>query len=386
MEYLYVICIGLLIFFSFSLLTKKNKPLSEKIFSFWIILLLVTVVSFFLYYKGIARQYPLYITLICDSHLLHGALLYLYIRAFTNPSFTLKRLHLWHLTPMIVLILTKLFLNFVLGEMQCYMEGGCVEEDNVFVMMTYLYKYLVLGGYILATWKTGNKYRKNASAPRDIIRSDWVKQICLGVTFLYFGILLIQIGRLVFPYLFWERMLLGNILATLFIFIFLYIGNSYAYLFISPSRKRFVNLSENFVAADCRQQEINNSLEIIFNKLEELMKVRSPYLQPHLTLKELAELIDGNPGLISQAINRHAGCNFNEYVNGYRVEKLKELLSDPSNWNFKIMALAADCGFTSKSTLIRIFRKQTGKTPGEYLHNVKEALGSGTSDAVIAGH
>lgn len=385
MEYLYVICIGLLIFFSFSLLTKKKKPLSEKIFSFWIILLLVTVVSFFLYYKGIARQYPLYITLICDSHLLHGVMLYLYIQAFTNPSFTLQRHHLWHLSPMMILIISKLFLNFVLGEMQCYKEGGCVEEDNIYVLMTYLYKYMVLGGYILATWKIGNKYMKNASAPRDIIRSDWVKQICLGVTFLYFGILLIQIGRLVFPYLFWERMLLGNILATLFIFIFLYIGNSYAYLFISPSRKRFINLSENFVAADCKQQEINNTLEIVFKKLEELMKVRAPYLQAHLTLKELAEQIDGNPGLISQAINRHAGCNFNEYVNSYRVEKLKELLSNPSNWNYKIMALAADCGFTSKSTLIRIFRKQTGKTPGVYLQDMKEAFGPDTSDTLIAG-
>jgi len=371
MEYLYVICIGLLIFFSFSLLTRKNKPLSEKIFSFWIILLLITVVSFFVYVKSLAHQYPVFIALICDSHLLHGALLYLYIRAFTDPAFRLRKSHLWHITPMLLLVAGKLFMNFITGDMQCYSEGGCIGEENIFVSIAYIYKYLVLGGYILASWQLVNNYRKNASSPREQMRSEWVRQISLGVTFLYFGILLIQIGRYTFPDLFWESMLLGNILTTLFIFIFLYLGNSYAYLFIAPSRKRFVNLSESFNQANCKQQEIIDELKVIYNRLELLMHEEQPYLQPQLSLKALAESISAIPQLISQAINRYAGCNFNEYINGYRVEKLKATLSDPANKNFKIMALAADCGFSSKSTLIRIFKKRTGLTPGEFLQNAK---------------
>lgn len=373
MEYLFITCIGLLIFFSFSLLTKKNKPLSEKIFSFWIVLLLVTVVSFLLYVQGLSREYPVFITFICDSHVLHGALLYLYLLAFTNPSFTLQRKHLWHLTPMLVLVSGKLFLNYAVHEMQCYSEGGCVEEENIYVNLTYLYKYLVLGGYILASWKVMKNYRGNASAPRDKMRSEWARQIVLGVTFLYFGILLIQVGRFVLPDLFWERMLLGNILTTLFIFIFLYLGNSYAYLFITPSKKRFTNLSESFDPANCKQQEIRSELEQIFARLESEMKTNAPYLRPHLTLQELSEQLGGTPtGMISQSVNRYAGCNFNEYVNGYRVEKLKTLLQDPSNWNYKIMALAGDAGFSSKSSLIRIFKKHTGVTPGEFLNQAQE--------------
>jgi len=373
MEYLFITCIGLLVFFSFSLLTKKNKPLSEKIFSFWIVLLLVTVVSFLLYVKGLSREYPIFITLICDSHLLHGAILYLYLLAFTNPSFTLQRKHLWHLTPMLVLVTGKLFLNYAVDEMQCYKEGGCVEDENIFVNLTYLYKYLVLGGYILASWKVMKNYQGNASAPRDKMRSEWARQIVLGVTFLYFGILLIQVGRFVLPDLFWERMLLGNILTTLFIFIFLYLGNSYAYLFITPSKKRFTNLSESFDPANCKQQEIRTELEQIFARLETVMKTSAPYLKPHLTLQDLSEQLGGiQTGLISQSVNRFAGCNFSEYVNGYRVEKLKVLLQDPGNWNYKIMALAADCGFASKSSLIRIFRKHTGVTPGEFLQQARE--------------
>ncbi len=383
MEYMYVICIGLLLFFSFSLLTKKNKPLSEKIFSFWIVLLLVTVISFFFYVKGLSRQYPIFITLICDSHVLHGAILYLYILAFTNPDFTLQRKHLWHLTPMLVIIAGKLYLNYGMDEMQCYKEGGCVEDENIFVNITYLYKYLVLGGYILASWKVVNNYRKDASAPREQMRSEWVRQISLGVTFLFFGILIIQVGRFVLPDLFWERMLLGNILATLFIFIFLYIGNSYAYLFISPSKKRFINLSESFNPANCKQQEIQSELKLLFSKLEKLMTREMPFLQSQLTLKELADRLGENPLLISQAINRYSGCNFNEYINGYRVEKLKQMLREPSNWNYKIMALAADCGFSSKTTLIRLFKKHTGTTPGEFLQQARESYEEEADNALI---
>jgi AraC-like DNA-binding protein len=384
MEYLYITCIGLLIFFSFSLLTKKNKPLSEKIFSFWIVLLVVTVVSFLLYFQGLSREYPIFITLICDSHLLHGAILYLYLLAFTNPAFTLQRKHLWHLTPMMVLVAGKLFLNYGVGPMQCYKEGGCVEDENIFVILTYLYKYLVLGGYILASWKIVRNYRGNATAPRDKMRSEWARQIILGVTFLYAGILIIQAGRFLLPDLFWERMLLGNILATLFIFIFLYLGNSYAYLFVTPSKKRFMNLSESFDPANCKQQEIRTELEQIFARLETEMKTRAPYLQPHLTLQDLSEQLEGIPtALISQSVNRFAGCNFNEYVNGYRVAKLKSLLRDPSNWNYKIMALAADAGFSSKSSLIRIFRKHTGITPGEFLQKAQDATDLETDNAPV---
>ena len=374
MEYLYITCIGLLMFFSFSLLTKKQKPLSEKIFSAWIILLMLTVLSFLLYVKGVAHQYPIFITLVCDTHLLHGALLLLYVKAFTNPGFRLRTRHLWHLSPILVLVFGKLFLNFAVDEMHCYQEGGCVEEDNLFVNLTYLYKYLVLGYYIYETWKVERNYRVNAGAPREKMRASWVRQITLGVSFLFLGILLIQLGRFILPDLFWERMLLGNILTTLFIFIFLYIGNSYAYLFISPSRKRFVNLSENFNPANCRKQEVIESLQELFQKVERLMQDEEPYLKAHLTLQDIADQIGEGATHISQAINRSAGCNFNEYVNAYRVEKLKVLLQDPANWNFKIMALADDCGFSSKSSVIRIFKKETGITPGEYLQQVREKL------------
>jgi AraC-like DNA-binding protein len=367
MEYLYITCIGLLIFFSISLLTKGKKPLSEKIFSIWIMLLLFTVISFLLHVKSLSGRFPIFNTIICDSHLAHGVLLFLYVKAFTQPAFTLRTKHLMHAIPILALFTFKLLLNFVFGEMECYSGGVCAsEEDNIYIQLTFLYKYIVLGIYIFFTWKIEYQYRKNAKTPREQMRSGWVRQITMGVIFLLVGILLLQVGRALFPDLFWERMLLGNTLATLFIFIFLYIGNSYTYIFVVPSKKRFVNLSESFNPDNCKIEESQRIWKEVYARIESLMKTEEPFIEGHLTINDLSEKLEIPAPQLSLSINNITGGNFNDYINGYRVSKLKQLLDDPSNKKYKIMSLAHDCGFTSKSSLIRIFKSQTGQTPSQY--------------------
>ena len=370
MEYLYIICIGLLIFFSVSLIFKKNKALSEKIFTSWIVLLLVTVFSFLVYAKGKASHYPLFISLSCDSHLLHGAFLYLYVRAFTDSNFRLKVNHLWYIVPVLILIAGKLYLNYVTEDMDCYEGGVCIEEGNIFVTITFLYKYLVLGTYIFFTWRLYKRYIKSAVTPRETMRLQWIKQITTGVTFLYIGILLLQIGHYIFPYVLWEKMLFGNTLTTLFIFIFLYIGNSYTYLFVSPSKNRFVNLSESFNPNNCQQIIQQDEMQEIYLRLNKFMEEEKPFIKGQLTLKELSELTDIPSASISQSINKLTGKSVTDFINRHRVELLKSKIADPGNKKYKIMILAEECGISSKATLNRIFKQHTDQTPGEYLKKV----------------
>ena len=326
------------------------------------------MISFLIHVKSLSGRFPVFITLICDSHLAHGVLLYLYVKAFTDPGFALERKHLWHAVPILTLVTAKLFLNYVFGVLDCYTDGACaMEENNIFVFLTYAYKYLVLAIYIFFTWKLVSHYIKNAKTPREQMRSGWVKQIALGALFLLLGILLLQGGKIILPDLFWERMLLGNTLTTLFIFIFLYIGNSYTYIFVVPSKKRFVNLSETFNPNNCRMEEIQKNWQEVFSALEACMQSGEPYTVGRLSLNDLAEKLQIPPLQISQAINNMTGNNFKDYINGYRVNKLKQLLNDPVNQKFKIMALAHECGFTSKSSLIRVFKNHTGLTPSEFI-------------------
>jgi AraC-like DNA-binding protein len=58
--------------------------------------------------------------------------------------------------------------------------------------------------------------------------------------------------------------------------------------------------------------------------------------------------------------------NFYDFVNRYRLEEFKKLASDPKNRQFTMLALAFDCGFNSKSSFNRYFKKATGQTPSQY--------------------
>jgi AraC-like DNA-binding protein len=165
-------------------------------------------------------------------------------------------------------------------------------------------------------------------------------------------------------------MLFGNTLTTLFIFIFLYIGNSYTYLFVSPSKNRFVNLSESFNPANCQQIIQPNEMQEIYNRVNAFMEQEKPFVKGQLTLKELSELTGIPSASISQSINKLTGKSVTDFINRHRVELLKSKIANPENQKYKLMILAEECGINSKATLNRIFKQHTDQTPGEYLKKV----------------
>ena len=85
-----------------------------------------------------------------------------------------------------------------------------------------------------------------------------------------------------------------------------------------------------------------------------------------LKLEELAEKAALTPHELSQLINETCGMNFADYVNRYRVEELKRALHDPERAQASILNLALASGFNSKSAMNRVFKKQTGMTPGDF--------------------
>ena len=103
----------------------------------------------------------------------------------------------------------------------------------------------------------------------------------------------------------------------------------------------------------------------------EYMKVEKPYLDGDLSLPKLVEQFDVHPNYLSQVINEREHKNFYDYVNAYRVEEFKRLISDPQKRNLTILALAFECGFKSKSAFNKCFKKMTGQTPSEYMKLLK---------------
>ncbi len=101
-------------------------------------------------------------------------------------------------------------------------------------------------------------------------------------------------------------------------------------------------------------------------KLQHYMLVEKPYLNPDLTLIELAGGINLSRNELSALINNVMMSNFYLYINEFRVAHVKELIKQDASKNFTILALAYDSGFNSKSTFNTIFKKLTGLTPSAY--------------------
>lgn len=101
-----------------------------------------------------------------------------------------------------------------------------------------------------------------------------------------------------------------------------------------------------------------------------LMEVNKMYLDPTLTLGQLAKALGTTSGKLSATLNHGLGMSFNDLVNQYRVEEVKTKLSSDQIDQYTLLGLALDSGFSSKTTFYRAFQKFTGRTPKTYLEQV----------------
>jgi AraC-like DNA-binding protein len=106
--------------------------------------------------------------------------------------------------------------------------------------------------------------------------------------------------------------------------------------------------------------------EEYIKQLKEYMATHKPYLNPLLSLSDLAKELKMPSFVLSQVLNLTAKQNFYEFINNYRIEESKRLLT-ASNGNGKtILEILYQCGFNSKSVFNSAFRKYTCMTPSEF--------------------
>ena len=101
-------------------------------------------------------------------------------------------------------------------------------------------------------------------------------------------------------------------------------------------------------------------------QLTRLMETEKMYLEPELALADLARRLGTNSSVLSAVINRVFEKNFNDYVNAYRVEAVKSLMTDPAVAHLSLLGIGLESGFNSKATFNRAFKKVTGVSPREY--------------------
>lgn len=102
-------------------------------------------------------------------------------------------------------------------------------------------------------------------------------------------------------------------------------------------------------------------------RVEVLLEGEQLYREAELSLPDLARALGSNVSLLSRVINRAFGCNFNDLINRYRVAAFIRMLEAGAHRQQTLLALAYECGFNSKTTFNRAFRKQTGCSPQQYI-------------------
>lgn len=109
------------------------------------------------------------------------------------------------------------------------------------------------------------------------------------------------------------------------------------------------------------EPRVEESGQKVFNELipriENLFKNEKIFLEPELTLSELAIKLKTNNSLLSAAINQGFGKNFNDFVNEFRIREFEVQIKNPENKNYTKLAIALDCGFNSKATFNRALKK-----------------------------
>lgn len=100
--------------------------------------------------------------------------------------------------------------------------------------------------------------------------------------------------------------------------------------------------------------------------LAQIMQSRKEYLRPDLTLPKLAEVVGCSVNNLSQVINSGFGTSFFDYLNRYRIEHAKELLTNSERQSSAILHTAFTVGFNSNSAFYSAFKKHVGMTPAQY--------------------
>ena len=90
-----------------------------------------------------------------------------------------------------------------------------------------------------------------------------------------------------------------------------------------------------------------------------------------MTLGDLAKLLGVHPNHLSQVINSQTKKSFYDLINERRIQEFILRAKLSGNKQYKLVGLAFDCGFNSKASFNRNFKKNTGKTPSDYLNSLK---------------
>jgi AraC-like DNA-binding protein len=312
--------------------------------------------------------------------------LYFYFKTLLDRSFQFSRKDYVHFIPASIYLIYSLIIllsdKVILNEYYFYKD----EKDKDFSLWYQIAGLLLLGYYLVKSLKTYYNYKRityNEVSFAEAVMFRWAKRFL--VTFL----MLITI-RILFFILNPEWDEFGKKF-------WYYLSFSILFYFISISGYANSILSVTFFKDTATNSDTDLNLEIDHDirvglnltttntknikddkfeipdlniwkeKIEILMIIDKIYQNPELVISDLSSKLGTHSKKVSQVINQGFSLNFNDFVNHHRIRAVLQKIEEGEHTIQTLLSLALDCGFNSKSTFNRAFKRATSLSPKEYI-------------------
>lgn len=374
MEAFLIAGIGIGAFMFFLLIFKKGKQLGDFLFLSWILIALgqITFYYYSIYHSEIQGVLAI---LSFGLPLLGAPVLFLYVFWLTGHRVNWVN-STCHLSIYLIYVLVIFLLASNSGT-SLIIKNGYFEFGNSTTYWSKFYDIpLAISGLIYCIWGIWllKKHRKSIDklfSFKEKINLKWVTYIVYAyfllfvvASFLIFGST--QFHLLTVPNAF---ALVGISLCTMLVSFGFFAFRQTAIFSNVDISKYNSDVISNLSSEKSNYSKSGLSLDKIQGlaiQLQEYMIHEKPFLNEELTLPMLAEKIKISPSNLSQVINQHFEKSFYDFVNAYRIELAKQMISYGDYSHLTILGIAFDCGFKSKSSFNRYFKKYNGVSPSQF--------------------
>lgn len=301
-----------------------------------------------------------------------GPVFYFYVQTLLDRKKVFSRKDLIHFLPAIIYLIYSLVVfivdKLILEEFYFYAD----DRDKDLVFWYQMSGLLSMLFYLFISLRYYQNYRKLSLQEvsfADEIAFKWVKNFAIA-----FGLILVlrvlffilnpewgQFGRKYWYYLCFSILLMyisitgySNTIRTT-----IRLGLSQLGSFVPLEKEEIVETNMD-TTEDLALQEWKH-------KITQLFETEHVYQNANLTLTDLAQQLSTNRNIISRSINQEFGMNFNDFVNEKRAEAVIAKLKNGEHRTNTLLGIALDCGFNSKTTFNRSFKKHTGSTPKQFI-------------------
>jgi AraC-like DNA-binding protein len=361
----FVAGLGVAVFIEFLLISKKQKSESDKILTYWMFAILVHLFLFYIQFTGDVYRFPFLLGLEQPLPLLHGVFLYLYVSSLTNQVSGKSWHRLFHFLPAVAMYayLATFIALPAAAKIQVYRNHGAGYEGFT-VFKSYAYMASGLAYFVWSTLLL-RKHRENIRAQfsdLERINLQWLQILTYGLGGIWFLVIVIGNDALVYSGV------------VVFVFLIGFFGVRQADIFIRRPIVEEENEQRDKYQKSGLTEDASRELH---NALIRLMTDEALYKKSDLSIDDLSSRLGVHSNYLSQTINQKEGKNFYDFVNTYRIEEFKRLIALQKNRQFTLLSLAFDCGFSSKTSFNRYFKKATGQTPSEYASRISSPSSSG---------